>query len=160
MTSESYLDPIAKLTDPKKLRTKQFMRKMNWNTIILFFWLLAIVCPVVFAFQSNNIAQILKICYIPLSIMASGILFNFKPLSLWVSNVFYFVPFAITLAPIAIVTTLIPEPTWFQVVIPIQFIIYWKVNRDIPRRTNEEWRMFKERNGYTSEDIEQMLKQN
>ena len=92
--------------------------------------------------------------------MASGILFNFKPLSLWVSNVFYFVPFAITLAPIAIVTTLIPEPTWFQVVIPIQFIIYWKVNRDIPRRTNEEWRMFKERNGYTSEDIEQMLKQN
>jgi len=159
MPSEPRLDPIEKLTDPKKLRAMQFARKMNWDSVIMLFWLAAIVCPVVFAFQWHSIAQILKLCHIPLSVMAAGVLFNFRPLPLWFSNIVYFVPFAIVLAPVAILSVLLPEPAWFQVVIPIQFAIYWKVNRDIPWKVKEEWRRFTKQNNCTAEDVERMLQE-
>lgn len=157
MRQQSYLDPVDSITDPKLLRTKQFVRTMNWDTVVTVFWFAASIIPVVLAITGRDFFQILKVCYAPLSLLGSGIIFNFKPFQLWASNLFYFAPFALIMLPLAVIAYISPNPHWYSATIPIQFYLFWKTQRDLPAKGRREWEHIKRKTGYTDEVISAMF---
>jgi hypothetical protein len=122
--AEDFTQPVSRLRDPRTLGTKQFARDMNYDTLVALFWISCIVCPIVFAIAWKNPAHLLQIAYLPLSLLIAPILCNFSPMSLWLSNVAYFMPVVILLLPVALINRLAPAPSWYIAVVPLQLVLF------------------------------------
>lgn len=152
------MQPVSSLKEPKTLRMKQFVRDMNLNSLATLFWISCIVSPIVFAVVWRNPAHLLQIAYLPLAFIIAPIVFNFSPAGLWFSNVAYFIPILILLAPIALIYRLVPRPSWYIGVVPLQLIMFWYVQRHLPRLKRKEWGEFSRNTGMSLEEIEEALR--
>ena len=161
MAEESIFDPVEKLTDPYVLVTKQYQRKINCDSPTTLTWLFSIVAPFVFAFIYKDLWQIIKLIYIPLSIFSAGFFFNFLVGPLVVSTFSWRLvalgAWVLTFAPLVAIAVYLPEPIWFQVIIPLTYLMFWVANRWIPRKEKEDWRIFCENNNCTKEEAMEIV---
>lgn len=136
------------------------MRRANMDSILWFFWISVVSLSIYLAFSIGPIWQVLKILYIPLSILASSLLFNFRSSSSfsWLSTVFYFAFAGLLVLPILLINLYIPIPWWFIIVAPIQCLLYWNANNRIPRQEEREWIEYAARMGYTWSQLQDRLK--
>lgn len=147
---ENYLQPVAKLTDPKHLRTKQFMRKMNADSLILMAWIFSIIAPIVFSFLYKNPVHLLQIAYLPLSFFIGPIIYNpiVPPTAIFG---------IILIALIGLINHLAPDPNWFILIVPAQIWIFWYATRHLPSLHSREWNEFIQNTGMTEEEIKKAL---
>ena len=156
MAKESMFDPVEKLTDPYVLVIKQYQRKINCDSPTTISWLFSLVAPFVFAFLFKDFWQILKLTYIPLSVISAGHFFNalVGPLvsDLLIMRLFALGVWGLLLSPLIAIAVCLPDPIWFQAIIPFTYLMFWVANRWIPRKEKEDWRIFCENNSCTKEE--------
>lgn len=155
--AEDFTQPVSRLKDPRTLRTKQFARDINLDSLVTLFWISCIVCPIVFAITWRNPAHLLQIAYLPLAFLIAPIIFNFSPMRLWLSNVAYFIPALFLLLPVALIQRLVPTPSWYIIVVPFQLVLFWYVQRHLPKVKQQEWEEFSRSTGMSPEQIEERL---
>ncbi len=68
-----------------------------------------------------------------------------------------FIPIAIFLLPVALIHRLVPSPSWYIVVVPLQLILFWYVQRHLPKVKQQEWEEFSRNTGMSPEQIEEGL---
>lgn len=151
--AENYLSPVSDIKNPQILRTKQFVRKMNWDSLTTLTWIAGVIMPIIFAFSYSSFFQLLKVLYIPLAIMVAASIFNYRSVGLWISNLLYFVPSLIIIGIIEGINSLSPSPWWYRAMVLLQIWIFWKTQREIPKLEKQEWAIFKSLTGMTEEDI-------
>ncbi len=155
--TEDFTQPVSRLKDPRTLRTKQFARDMNLDSLSMLFWISCIICPIVFAVAWRNPAHLLQIAYLPLAFLVAPIVFNFSPMGLWLSNVAYFIPALFLLIPVALIYRLVSTPSWYIVVVPAQLALFWYVRRHLPKVKQHEWEEFSRNTGMSRQQIEDTL---
>jgi|LakMenEpi08Jun12_1017391.scaffolds.fasta_scaffold01954_2 hypothetical protein len=156
--AEHYMQPLSSLKEPKTLSLKQFARDMTLDSLVTLFWICCIVCPIVFAIAWRNSAHLLQLAYLPLAFIIAPIVFNFSPVGLRLSNVVHFMPVLILLMPVALICRLVPVPSWYIGVVPLQLIFFWYTQRRLPRLKQKEWKEFSRNTGMSREEIEEALR--
>tara|TARA_Y100001933_G_scaffold122702_1_gene122521 strand:- start:200 stop:709 length:510 start_codon:yes stop_codon:yes gene_type:complete len=161
MAEEHYYDPVEKLTDPFVLITKQYQRKVNCDSPTTFSWLFSIVAPFIFAFIYKDFWQILKLIYIPVSVFSAGHFFNalvgpLAPRSFWLRfcAIEYWL---LMISPLMAIAIYLPDPIWYQAIIPFTYLMFWVANRWIPQKEKEDWRIFCEHNNCTKEEAMEIV---
>lgn len=135
----------------RELCTKQFTREMNLDSLSALYWISCIVSPIVFAIAWRNPWHLLQVAYLPLAFIIATIVFNFSPAPMSLSVL-------ILLVPITWIYRLIPHPSWYIGVIPLQLILFWYVQRYLPRLKQQEWVEFSQNTGISLEKVYESLR--
>jgi hypothetical protein len=157
MKKESFYDRKELLTNPYNLYMKHALARGNWDTRAMIFYIAAVVCPIVFAFTINPI-QLLKLSYLPLSILIAGFLFNIPSVPS-ISKVFCLIPPILLSLLIVVIQASIPEPVWFAFVPFLQIWFFWRMMRVLPNSEAYDWRRFTARTGLSIEQCHEIIDQ-
>ena len=153
MEKESFYGPKDKLTNPYNLYMKHAIEKGNWDSIGMIFYVIAIICPIIFAFTISPF-QALKIGYLPLSFLVPAFIFNMQGLP---GKVFWLIQPALLLFPILVMQIFMPEPQWFALVPFIQCWLFWRMMRVLPNNQASDWRKFTARTKLSIEQCHKII---
>jgi hypothetical protein len=140
--AEDFTQPVFNLRDPQALRMKQSARDMSYDNVVRLFGITCVFLPIVFAIAWRNPAYLLQLAYLPFALLISPIVFSFSPVNRRMSNAMHFMPVLILLIPIALIHRLVPSPSWYIFVVPLQLILSWCTKRELPGMKRREWQGF------------------
>jgi hypothetical protein len=141
---EDFTQPVFKLRDPSTLRMKKSAKDMSFDTVVRLFGMTCVFLPIAFTIAWKNPAYLLQLAYLPFALLISPIVFNFSPVNRWMSNVIHFMPVLILLIPIAFIHHIVPSPSWYIAVVPLQLILSWFTSpkRWLAKIKRREWQEF------------------